>query len=149
MASWAGIPTEYVGLNVACDIRLSLIGTYVAYKAAQIRITLDGSTGNVTSGEDLSERQVPQVPKYEIEITKASYDPENDPFGAAFDFLEWGAFIDIRVYPGGRTGTVTPWLFAVSLINRFGVDSDANGLQPVSLSAICAAGNDPDEWYNT
>jgi hypothetical protein len=154
-------PSEYAGLLFA--IRFSAppgSGPSAGlYNSQRTRIHIHGETGDVTSGEDFSKKRIGTVPDFEFTCTKASFDPNNNPFriasipiGLPAGGMKLFSFIPaISFYIGGinipPAGPEAPFVFLNSIVDDLELDQDANMLSPFSFTGRCASGQATTGWY--
>ncbi len=132
--------SEYVGIDVAVDVNGS------PYRVQEVRARIHGEMGDLTSGEDFSKRRKLTVPDAEVTLTKASFDPDQNPFSSPFD-MTLGADVAVIIYPGGRNGDLEPFFFDGLVIDESDYSVNANALQPVTCHLVQGSGNDPSSWY--
>ena len=134
------IPTELSGLLLA--IRL---GT-TQYKAQRTRIHVHGDTGDVTSGEDGSKKRIGTVPDWEVTITKASFDPLNNPWDPPLNLFLFYYITQMTIFPGG-VAFGEYFQFVNGIIDDLELDQDANMLQPFTFHVMSGAGTSPALLY--
>ncbi len=132
--------SEYVGIDVAVDVNGS------PYRVQEVRVRIHGDLGDLTSGEDLSKRRKLTVPDAEVTLTKASFDPDQNPFATPTS-MTLGAECTVVVYPGGRNGDIDPYSFTGMTVDESDYSVNANALQPITCHLMQSDGGDPTNWY--
>jgi len=141
------LPTEFSGLLLAIRF-VTASGNGIIYKAQRTRVHIHGDTGDVTSGEDLTKKRIGTVPDFEVTITKASYDPANNPFTGMMNFRLFMYIVTTSIFPGG-VGTGHSFSFYNAILDDFELDQDANMLEPLSLHMVSGDGSQsPSTWYS-
>jgi hypothetical protein len=135
--------TEYSGLELAVRIN------GVQYRCQRVRTHRHGETGDVTSGEDSSKRRIGTVPDWEVTLTKASFDPDNNLYSdnpATWDFRLFDVVDVLDIYPGGVAAGIFD-TFTGGIIDDLDMDMDANMLEPFTCHIVCADGTDTTDDY--
>jgi hypothetical protein len=135
----ASSSTEYVGLDIIVQINGS------SYRVQECRVRIHGDLGDLTSSEDQSKRRKATVPDAEVTLTKASFDPDNNPFTSPVE-MTYGSQVSVVVYPGGLGGT-EPYSFPGMVVDDSDWNANANALQPITCHLMQGDGGDPTEWY--
>lgn len=73
------------------------------------------------------------VSDVEVTLVQASYDPILNLFSTP-NFIRVGTYLRIEIFPDGPASS--PWDILVSQVTNFRHEIDANGLQPITLTAI-------------
>jgi hypothetical protein len=118
--------TEIQGFN--CKVLINGVN-YVAQKV-RIRATVqESSTTNFEGGGFAESKDT--IERCEVEITQASFDPNNNPFGAPV-VVTPRSIIDLQVYPDDLDSV--PWHLPRAQIFELSHEADAEGLQPISMT---------------
>jgi len=133
------IPLEYVGIDIAVRIDGAV------YNVQHCRVRIHGDMGDLTSSEDLSKRRKLTVPDAEVTLTKASFNPSQNPFIMPID-MNLGSQHTVQIYPGGIGGVTDPYTFSGLAVDDIDHDGDANALQPITVHLVQADGGSPDDW---